>query len=153
MLIIKSASTSMRVSYFMESSERNIIKDIMLRIYFKVKITHLNSQRYSSIIILHFLFWTYCNQCKHRNMPFCMLSVTPSQLQQKNTVDGFIFVGTNFHGLNKNHTFVGFKICGHSIFLQNSYRKFLFRGYLISWIRPSTKTTKIGTPRKLSHPQ
>ena len=27
-----------------------------------------------------------------------------------NTVDGFIFVGTNFRGLNKNDTFVGFKI-------------------------------------------
>ena len=25
------------------------------------------------------------------------------------TVDGFIFVGTNFRGLNKNNTFVGFK--------------------------------------------
>ena len=30
-------------------------------------------------------------------------------------VDGFILVGTNFRGLNKNGTFVGFEICGHSI--------------------------------------
>ena len=69
------------------------------------------------------------------------------------TVDGFIFVGTNFRGLNKNYTFVGFKIRGHGIFLHSSYRKSLFRGYWNSWIEPSTKTTKIGTPRKLSHPQ
>ena len=32
------------------------------------------------------------------------------------TVDGFIFVGTNFRGLKKNQTFVGFKIRGQSIF-------------------------------------
>ena len=44
-----------------------------------------------------------------------------------NTVDGFIFVGTNFRGLKKNQTFVGFKIRGHCIFLYNSYRKSLFR--------------------------
>ena len=69
------------------------------------------------------------------------------------TVDGFIFVGTNFYGLNKNHTFLGFKIRVHSIFLHNSKRKMLFRGYWNSWIRPSTKTTKICTPQKLSHPQ
>ena len=36
-----------------------------------------------------------------------------------NTVDGFIFVGTNFRGLNKNDIFVGFKIRGHSIFFHN----------------------------------
>ena len=46
-----------------------------------------------------------------------------------------------------------FKIRGHSIFLQNSYRKLLIRGYWNSWISPSAKTTKIGTPRKWSHPQ
>ena len=50
-------------------------------------------------------------------------------------------------------TFVGFKICGHSIFLHNPYRKSLIHGFWNSWTRPSTKTTKIGTPRKLSHPQ
>ena len=71
----------------------------------------------------------------------------------RNTVDGFIFVGTNFRGLNENDTFVGFKIRGHSIFPHNSYRKSLIRGYWNSLIGPSTKTTKIGTPRKLSHPQ
>ena len=31
--------------------------------------------------------------------------------------------------------------------------KSLFRGYWNLWIGPSTKTTKIGTPWKLSHPQ
>ena len=40
------------------------------------------------------------------------------------TVDGFIFMGTNFHGLNENDTFVGFKIHGHSIFFHDSYRKY-----------------------------
>ena len=39
------------------------------------------------------------------------------------TVDGFIFVGTNFRGLNENDTLAGFKIRGHSIFLHNSYTK------------------------------
>ena len=34
-------------------------------------------------------------------------------------MDGFIFVGTNFRGLKKNQTFVGFKIRGNSIFLNN----------------------------------
>ena len=32
-------------------------------------------------------------------------------------MDCFIFVGTNFRGLNKNHTIVGLKIRGYSIFL------------------------------------
>ena len=48
-------------------------------------------------------------------------------------------MGSNFHGLNKNHPFVEFKIRGHSIFLHNSYRKTLFCRYLNSWIRPCTK--------------
>ena len=39
------------------------------------------------------------------------------------TVDGFIFMDTNFRGLNKNDTFVGFKIRGNCIFFHNSYRK------------------------------
>ena len=34
-------------------------------------------------------------------------------------------MGTNFHGLNENDTFLGFKIGGQSIFLHNSYRKLL----------------------------
>ena len=68
-------------------------------------------------------------------------------------MDGFIFVSTNFRGLNKNDTFVGFKIRGYSIFFHNSYRKLPFRGFWNSRIGPSTKTTKIGTQRKLSHPQ
>ena len=68
-------------------------------------------------------------------------------------MDGFIFVGTNFRGLNEKDTFVGFNIRGHTIFLHNSYIKSLIRWYWNSWIEPSTKTTKIGTPRKLSHPQ
>ena len=45
------------------------------------------------------------------------------EISERSTVDGFIFVGTDFHGLKKNQTFVGFKILGHSIFLSNSYRK------------------------------
>ena len=46
---------------------------------------------------------------------------------QGHTVDGFIFVGTNFRGLNKNDTFVGLKIRGHSILFHNSY-------ITISWV-------------------
>ena len=69
------------------------------------------------------------------------------------TVDGFIFVGTNFHELKKNNTFVWFKIRGHSIFFHNSYRKIPFCGYKNLWIGSSMKTTKTGTPRNLSHPQ
>ena len=62
-------------------------------------------------------------------------------------------MGTNFRGLNKYDTFVGFKIRGHRIFFHKSYRKSPFRGYWNSWIGPSTKTTRIGTPWNLSHPQ
>ena len=58
---------------------------------------------------------------------------------------------TNFRGLNENDTLVGFKVHGHSIFLHNSYRKLLSHGYCNSWFGLSTKTTKISTPRKLSH--
>ena len=68
-------------------------------------------------------------------------------------MDGFIFVGTNVRGLNENVTFVRFKTHGHSIFLNNSYRSSLIRGYWNSWIGSSAKTTKIGTPQKLCHPQ
>ena len=72
-------------------------------------------------------------------------------------MDGFIFVGTttctNFYGFSKIKTFVEFNIHVHSILLHNVNIKSLFRGYLISWIVPSMKTMKIGTPRKLSHPQ
>ena len=68
-------------------------------------------------------------------------------------MDVFIFVGSNFHGLNKYETFVGFKICDYSVFFHNSYRKLPFRRFWNSWIVHFTKTTKIGTPRNLSHPQ
>ena len=44
-------------------------------------------------------------------------------------MDAFIFVGINFRGWNRNHTFVGVKIRGHSTFLHNSYRKIAF-----SWV-------------------
>ena len=37
-----------------------------------------------------------------------------SQKVKVDIVDGFIFVGTNFRGLNKNDTFFGFKIRGNS---------------------------------------
>ena len=74
------------------------------------------------------------------------------------TVDGFIFVGTNFRGMNKNDTFVGFKIRGQSVFfhtcvIHNTYKKLPFRGFWNLLIGPSTKTMKIGTPRNLSHRQ
>ena len=49
--------------------------------------------------------------------------------------------------------FVGFKICGHNIFLHNSFRKSLFCWYWNLWIGSSRKTTKIGTPLKLNHSQ
>ena len=68
-------------------------------------------------------------------------------------MDCLIFIVTNFRGLKKNQTFVWFKIRCHSIFLNNSYRKSLFRLHWNSWMGPSTKTTKIGTQHKLSHPQ
>ena len=68
-------------------------------------------------------------------------------------MDGFIFVGTNFRGSNKNDPFMGFKLRGLGIFFHNSYRKLPFRLYWNSWIGLSTKTTKIGTPQNLSHPQ
>ena len=50
-------------------------------------------------------------------------------------MDGFIFVGTNFRGLNKNDTFVGFRIRGNSIFFHKLYRKSHFRGYMefVDW--------------------
>ena len=38
------------------------------------------------------------------------------------TVDGFIFVGTNLRGLKKNDAIMGIKIRGHNIFFNNSYR-------------------------------
>ena len=65
-------------------------------------------------------------------------------------VDGIIIVGANFRALNKNDSFVGFKIHGQSIFFHNSYRKLPFCGYWNSWIGPSTK---IGTQRNLNHLQ
>ena len=89
-------------------------------------------------------------------VPITIMSRFKLLLQNFNlyhTVDASIFMGTNFCGLIKNHTFMGFKVRGHSIFLHNSYWKSLFSGYLNSWIGPSTKTTKIGTPRKLSYLQ
>ena len=73
--------------------------------------------------------------------------------QVANHVDCLIFVGTNFRALkpatcrifsrlftlnapryfldfalNKNDTFVVFKIRGHSVFVHNSYRKYHFVG-------------------------
>ena len=81
------------------------------------------------------------------------MSFTQNYSMKKHTLDGFIFMGTNFRGLNKNDTFMGFKIRGHSVFFHNSYKKLPFREFWNSWIGPSTKNTKIGTPRNLSHPQ
>ena len=65
------------------------------------------------------------------------------------SVDGFIFVGTNFRGFNENDTFVRFRIRDHSIVL-SVFIKII--GYWNSWIGPKTKTTKIGSSRILSHP-
>ena len=65
------------------------------------------------------------------------------------TVDGFTFVCTNFRRLSENLTLVGFKICGHSVFLHYTYRKSLFRGHWNSWIGPSTKTTKNWYPMNI----
>ena len=44
-----------------------------------------------------------------------------------------------FCGLTKNGSFVGFKICGHHIFLHNSYRKLLVLRHRNLWIGPSMK--------------
>ena len=63
------------------------------------------------------------------------------------------FRGYQFSWIEKNDAFMGFKICGHSIFFHNSYRKLTFRGYWNLWIRPSMKFMKIGTPQNVSHPQ
>ena len=64
-------------------------------------------------------------------------------------VGGFIFVGTNFRGLNKTDTFVGFKICGHSIFFKNSYRKLPIHWYWNLWIGPPRKPRKLVPPTKI----
>ena len=50
------------------------------------------------------------------------------------TVDGFIFVGTNFRGLSKNDTFLGLKIRCHStvnvvIFAGENFAKMLARRF------------------------
>ena len=45
------------------------------------------------------------------------------------SVDGVIFVGTNFRGLNTNDTFVGFKTRGHSIL----FSKFI-QEITVSWV-------------------
>ena len=78
---------------------------------------------------------TKFNKQKVNSLPSDQKSiVSPFIMKNLCTVDGFIFVGTNFRGLNKNDTFVGFRIRGHSIFSHNSYRKLPFRGYFNSWI-------------------
>ena len=64
------------------------------------------------------------------------------------TVDGFMFVGTNFRGVNKNNTFVGFKNCGHSILFNNSYRKFNFVDTRIRGLDPPKNPRKL-VPREI----
>ena len=71
--------------------------------------------------------------------------------QTTGTVDGLIFVGTNFCGFYKNDKFLGFKIHGHSIFIHTENYHFADTG--IRGSNPTRKITKIGTPRNLSHPQ
>ena len=58
-------------------------------------------------------------------------------------MDGFIFLGTNFHRLNKNDIFVGFKIHGHSIFFHNSYKNFHFVDTGIREMDPQRKSRKL----------
>ena len=65
-------------------------------------------------------------------------------------MDCVIFFGTNFLGLKRNDAFMGFKIHGHNIFRTTHTDNHHFVGTAIG---PSTKTTKIGTPRRLSHSQ
>ena len=60
-------------------------------------------------------------------------------------MDGFIFVGTNFRGLNKNDTFV-------FSFIMNT-ENYHFIGTGIRGSDPQQKPRKIGTPQNLSHPQ
>ena len=59
--------------------------------------------------------------CYNHNIPIVTLQVGNLILQccVSYTVNGFIFMGTNFRGLYKNDTFVGFKIRGHSTFFNN----------------------------------
>ena len=93
---------------------------------------HSNSTYTIPCVVLLYL-WHVINNCQY-------------------TVNGFIFVGTNFRWLIKNHVFVGFKIRSPNIFIHLNNRNMLHRGYWNSWFRPSTKTTKIGTPRNFSQP-
>ena len=60
---------------------------------------------------------------KNSILPCLQFQICINQILAEHTVDAFTFVGTNFRGTNENHTFVGFKTRGHSIFLNNSYRK------------------------------
>ena len=73
----------------------------------------------------------------------CTSDVSKVRDEILSTEDGFIFVGTNFHGLNKNDIFVGFKIRGHRAFFHNSNRKLQFRRFWNLWIGSSTKTGKL----------
>ena len=66
-------------------------------------------------------------------------------------VDGFICVGTNFHGLNKNDTKC--VVIVFSLIINTENYHFVGTMYWNSWIGPFTKITKIGTPPNLSHPQ
>ena len=52
-------------------------------------------------------------------------------------------MGTNFLGLNKNNKFARFKIPGHSILFNNSYRKLKFCGYWNSWKFPGKPRTLV----------
>ena len=61
---------------------------------------------------------------------------------QLNTVDDFIFVGTNFRGLNKNDTFAGFKIRGRSIFFHNK-ENYHFVGTGVRGSDPPQKPQKL----------
>ena len=46
---------------------------------------------------------------------------------------------------------MGFKLCGHSTFFHNSYKKLSFRWYWNSQVRASMKTTRILVPHKIHY--
>ena len=75
----------------------------------------------------------------HITLSFDSLPLNGTQLLLKTTVDGFIFMDTNFRLFKKkNGTFVGFKICGLTIgsvpvdFLRPKFRVAHTKRYVIS---------------------
>ena len=71
----------------------------------------------------------------------------------KHTVDGFIFVGTNFRGLTQNEIFVGSKLVDIVFWFMIHIENYHFVGTGIRGLNPPRKSPKIDTPRNLSNPQ